>query len=149
MSRRARWYQSVAGLGIEIETVTSDPELAWAIAGAIELVRGRPIRYRAMVGSGEAMGTGYGHDLGQFDSLSAAKDAVLRALDCVAEEFQILYCFKCARALDSNEVRQTDGFCVPCWWNNGITEDEIEDDEPELSEGDTLANLGLCEADFR
>jgi len=80
--RKARWYKSMGGLGIEMETGSTDPDFTWAIAGAVEPAGNRSRLFKAMVGSGEAMGTGYGYDLGRFSTIDAAKAAVVAALEC-------------------------------------------------------------------
>lgn len=85
--RKARWYESVGGVGLEVYTGLDDPDLAWAIAASITKKGKRKVWWRAQVGSGEEIGTGYGLNLGEFSTLEAAKRAVLNALpDCEIEE---------------------------------------------------------------
>lgn len=88
--RKARWYKSAVGLGIEMETGSDDPDFAWAIAGAVEPAGKHGKVFKAIIGSGEAIGTGYGTYLGTFFTIDAAKAAVVAALKCevVATEDQ-------------------------------------------------------------
>jgi hypothetical protein len=80
--RRGRWYESGGGIGLEIETDSDDPDFKWQIAGAIERQGKCRGHFKAMSGSGEAMGTGYGHYVGTFRTVSEAQDALVKAVCC-------------------------------------------------------------------
>jgi RNA dependent RNA polymerase len=68
-----RWYEAVAGPGLEVKTGNSDPDLAWRVAGYIETVgKGRPV-YVVKAG-GEEGGT-----IGTCRSMEEARDLLRKS----------------------------------------------------------------------
>lgn len=47
--KRGRWYEAVAGPGLEIETGSSDPEFQWRVAGYVEVKGKRRPEFRVVI----------------------------------------------------------------------------------------------------